>query len=67
MYNMQILKRELRTQDVRRFERIWLLRRRFAENPKSEIRNSKFEIAAEFPAMMLVPAAGVAEWQTLGT
>jgi hypothetical protein len=29
--------------------------------------NSKFEIAIGFPAMMNVTAAGVAEWQTLGT
>jgi hypothetical protein len=34
---------------------------------KSEIRNSKFEIAIEIPAMMNMTAAGVAEWQTLGT
>ena len=34
---------------------------------KSEIRNPKSEIPPRFPAMMIVPAAGVAEWQTLGT
>jgi hypothetical protein len=34
---------------------------------KSEIRNPKSEIAIGFPAMMNVTAAGVAEWQTLGT
>ena len=34
---------------------------------KSEIPNPKFEITMWFPAIMLVPAAGVAEWQTLGT
>jgi hypothetical protein len=34
---------------------------------KFETRNSKSEIGALFPDMMSLTAAGVAEWQTLGT